>query len=405
MEIQGDFFGLNIKFPRVMPSRGSESCSSLDDIFLVNLSELRPLADAVTLLAHAHQLDDYATFRLAVFACDIQAKPSRSEPPRTIGASAKRGAWCLQSRMLAIGALLRLMGYGALPQSRGKEILLMVPFEGTPKRYNANIRSTTWTRTVNGVAVSQHPFRWLVWDGQKPLGLANGESADKPLLDTDAIIEGPSRGFDFTQRMFPAFTLKDRTRRELPLFERGGSLTYIARTDTAKFVGYYPTLQFGEQARLASQELKAMALGPNLVELARSTRSEVELINILLRTLQAQFVYREGPLRSLFQIFEDQRGDCDQLSLVMAAMLSILGYTGDDVVAMQWDDHLCLAIKPRSKKPPEDADMYIDVGGKGRFYPLEPTYYFRYNDRIATRWGQVNPQNVRRPFQIVSLHL
>lgn len=405
MEIQGDFFGLNVKLPRVTASRQSDSCSTFEEIFLANLVELRPLANAATLLAHAHQLDDYATFRLAVFACDLQAKPSHAEPSRTAGASAKRGAWNLQSRMLAIGALLRLMGYGALPQSRGREVLLMVPFEGTPKRYNANIRSTTWTRTVNGVPVSQHPFKWLVWDGRQPLGLADGAGADKPLLGTDAIIEGPSRGFDFTRRMFPTFTLKDRTRRELPLFERRGALGYIARADTAKFVGYYPTLQFGEQARLASQELKAMAMGPNLVELARSTRSEVELMNILLRTLQAQFVYTEGPLRSLFQIFEDGRGDCDQLSLVMAAMLSILGYTGDDVIAMQWDDHLCLAIKPRSNKAPDNAEMYIDVGGKGRFYPLEPTYYFRYNDRIATRWGQVNPQNAKRPFQVVHLQL
>ena len=405
MKIHGDFFGLNVEVPRVMATAASSGASNPDEVFLANLAEMGPLADAISLLAHAHQLDDYATFRLAVYATDIQAKPSRSEPLRTASASAKRGAWSLTSRMLAVGATLRLMGYGALPQQRGQQILLMVPFEGSPQRYNANIRSTTWTRTVNGVPVSQHPFRWLVWDGKRPLGLADGDGANKPLLDADAIIEGPSRGFDFTRRMFPRFTLKDRTRRELPLFERRDALSYIAREDTAKFVSYYPTLQFGEQARLASQELKAMAMGPELVEFARSTRSEVDMVNHLLRTVQNHFVYTEGPLRSLFEIFEDRRGDCDQLSLVMAAMLSNLGYTSDDVVAMQWDDHLCLAVRSRSDTPPKDAELYIDISGKGRFYPLEPTYYYRYNDRIATRWGQINPQNTRRPFKVVDLDL
>lgn len=400
-----DFFGQPLDLRRwAKLTRRTASSQRASDIFEANSIQLKPLAGPLGKIAHQLGLDDYGIFRLHCFAIDqLAGPPIRGARTADLGTSIHVNKKISPNgRMLAISALARLNGWAMVPIIHDGSILMYVPVKDAQDSLNAHWRGTRWTRTVNGKVSSVHDFHWLVWDGETPLGLTESDQeAEKLLLGPDEIIDGPQAGFHFFQRKFPGFTMRAKQPARLELFDGSGALDYQARPDASRYLDYYPQYHFGPQTTLARQELTAMAMAPRLSRLRDRRMSEPDRIDLLLRTIQDAFTYTEGPLRPLFHMFEDRQGDCDQLSLILAACLKFFGYGAGDIIAMRWPTHLCLALSPKST-PPASAQLSFTVGAK-RFYPLDATYYYHVNDRLATRWGMLSDEHSKAPFELKQL--
>lgn len=400
-----DFFGQPLDLRRwAKLNRRAASSRSANALFEANSKQLKPIAGPLGKIARQLRLDDYGIFRLHCFAIDqLAGAPTPGAATADLGTSIHANKQISRNgRMLAIAALARLNGWAMVPVLHDGAILIYVPVKDAQDSLNVHWRGTRWTRTVNGKVSSVHDFHWLVWDGETPLGLTESDqAAEAPLLEPDEIIDGPQAGFHFFERKFPGFTMRTKQLAKLELFDGSGTLDYQARPDASRYLDYYPQYHFGPQTTLARQELTAMAMGPKLTSLRDRRMPEPDRIDLLLRTIQDAFTYTEGPLRPLFHMFEDRQGDCDQLSLILAACLKFLGYDSENIIAMRWPTHLCLALSPQ-RTPPSSSQVSFAVGSR-RFYPLDATYYYHVNGRLATRWGMLSDEHAKAPFELKQL--
>src|SRR6185295_18501556 len=121
-----------------------------------------------------------------------------------------RRAWDEASRLLAIGALLRDLGYAAVPFGDRGHPLLGVPTSDVG--LNACTATTTFSRTGATTADSEK-VTWLLWDGRAPLGQCSQAASGGKLvrgLSVAAVLDGPRSKLTFADFRLPAFVLTRR---------------------------------------------------------------------------------------------------------------------------------------------------------------------------------------------------
>lgn len=363
-------------------------------VFLEDEGQLDSLARQVEAVAERESLLDYGRFRLAMAAID-QLPIDLDGELHTVAGAIDAGAWSAGSRLLAIGALLRAMGYAVVPhQIEDSSLLLGLPLEGDPKSVNANtIKANLRVRRGKGAAQS-HVFRWLMWDGTGRIG--DPRAGGTLVLKLPELLDGPQRGFSWVSRRIPAFTLQQPDPRVWPVHGQDRVLTWHQHEDARVWLAAFPALSFPHQARLAREELATLDITPSLEPLRTGAQTETELVDTLLRSVQTYIRYQEGPLRSLYDILEDRTGDCDQLSLVLQALLVSIGYELDDLRAFRWPDHLALGLRPREQGPTEGSGA---DEGTHRFWALDAAFTHRTGEELTSAWGMLNRRYARLGFK------
>jgi hypothetical protein len=237
-------------------------------------------------------------------------------------------------------------------------------------------------------------FHWLEWNGGRlgDLRIADEDPAARSFdvpLSADDLTAGPRGSFAFFARRLPEFTLARTVEDSLEVYGTGQRLGFTNRPDAAAYLDLYPQFRFPWQAALARAEAEHLGLAEPLRAFARG-KGEEELINTLLRTYQDNFAYVPGPLRSLFEMYGADDADCDQMSLLFATSLSLIGYGAEEIRAVEWPHHLGLAIRPRERGPRGGTFLHVD-GTK--FYLLDLTFYYKdARDRLISAWGTVGEQ-------------
>ena len=359
-----------------------------------NQQALGQLGQVVRQVAERDHLDDYGTFELAVAAVDalpIEVEARRDRPHLTVDDAMRVGSWTQTERLFAVGAMLREQGYGAAMLTTGSGIYLGIPSRDA--HLNADgLRQTTWSATRG----STNTF-WLAWDGTGHIGSLPVTGFSLSFLP-DMSTHGEPLSFE--DRELPWWTLRREVPYTLKLPDRQQEWTASNRPDAAAYLKHFPSLDFEAQLILARQELALLGLNDELEGLARSQGSEADHIDALLRGYQSSFVYQPGALVSLFDMMSSGRGDCDQLSLLMAASLPDLGYSAQDVKLIRWPGHVALAIRPHSQGPEGGTSVTLD---EHRFYLLDLTFYQRrYDGALLSRWGQI-PDDRQGTVTIVNL--
>lgn len=391
------FFGQALERPVALQATESRRSSSATEVLGDDERQLAPLAAQLTQVRQAHHLDDYGTLRLAITAIDaLGIRTSGGGRLLAVGDALQRREWSPLARMVALAALLRDLGFNAVPyQTSRSEGLLGLPI-GDPLEH-LDVTRTGMTRTLTeGRNKRSDERHWTFWDGENPLG--QGKAGAKPVLAPAAMFEGPQGAMRLLERRAPAFT-RHRMQAEIlhvPGMRQG--IAYFLRPDLADYLDLLPQRPFPHQTRVAVQELEELGMAEALGSLARAIPDESDRIDALLQAFQRHFVYKIGPLRSLHVIFRDRHGDCDQLSVLMAAALHHVGYREADLRTMRWKGHLCLAVRPRSGKVPPGAVSFKDKAGT--FVALDTTYYVTRNGEPVTRWGQLADKWARQRFAV-----
>lgn len=391
VQLRGDFFGAAFDTPlrvEAAPPMSRDALGLLD----ADRRALAPLARWVDRSAAAVGLDDYGRFRLVVSAID--ALPVRLTEVgggrRTVSEAIDAGTWTSTDRLLAIGGGLRAVGFdvNVFVNAQGHTLLGL---RSADADLNVNAVHHKW-ETLRGGRRSQVQVSWVLWDGVRPVGrLAPGALRGVKAQDR---AQPTGRPLHFGDRTVPGFALRRSREASMALAGTGRTLRYTRQPDAASYLALFPELRFADQVGLARAELHQMGLDEAIRRATRDAPDEVALIDALIRTLQQAFVYEPGPVRSMHELAATGHGDCDQLSLMLAALLIEVGYGGDDVVAVQWDDHLGLAVRARNGQGPPGGTG-VDLDG-GRYHLVDVTHYAYENGRLASRWGRTSPEHGRR---------
>ncbi|MFT7519269.1 MAG: hypothetical protein ACI9MC_001409, partial [Kiritimatiellia bacterium] len=309
VRLEGSFFGAEFDTPMQIEAR-PPTARTAPLVMASAERELRYVASWIEASATEVGLDDYARLRLTVAAVD--SLPVRVIRGRTVQRSPSvalaDGVWTSTERMLAIGGLLRAQGYGVRTFGNERSDVYL-GLRAKDEGLNVNSVTQTWAVTKGG-ARSQLSVTWMLWDGQQRLGrLGGGEQA---LRGLNMLAAGAPDGesFSFYDRSVPTFALKRREPASLQLHGLDLSVPYTRRPDLASYLELFPEFHFGWQIKLARQEVEWLELGKGLREVTRRAPDEVALVDTLIRTLQASFVYEPGPLRSMAEIVESKKGDC-----------------------------------------------------------------------------------------------
>ena len=171
-------------------------------------AELGDLAAQVAAIAEREGLGDYGRFRLVVLAIDQlpieQVDESELHSP---AAAVHRGAWSAHSRLIAVGALMRRLGYGAVPHVHADgSLTLGLPSGDDPAALNSNVVKISARLRRGRGAPESIRLRHLLWDGEGRLGGPKaGGTMVLPLVD---LVRGPSAELHLAKRVIPAFTLR-----------------------------------------------------------------------------------------------------------------------------------------------------------------------------------------------------
>ena len=81
---------------------------------------------------------------------------------------------------------------------------------------------------------------------------------------------------------------------------------------------------------------------------------------------------RQNPRNPVETIFRDRKGDCDELSFSLLAVLREAGYPADDIRMAVWPKHMTLAVAPLSEPGP---DSYLSAKTKCSFLEAGKEFY------------------------------
>ena len=106
--------------------------------------------------------------------------------------------------------------------------------------------------------------------------------------------------------------------------------------------------------------------------------NEYDKVNFLLKLSQSEsiFVYdNKKPIKSISNQLIDGQNDCDGRSIFLYCLLNIfLDYGSDDLIFINWTNHLALGLKPRTeaarKRLEKEKAEYVDDG----YYILDAAY-------------------------------
>lgn len=387
--LQGDFYGVRIDTPLRIADHPLDRTTPAG-VLDADAVAFRHLADWVDASADAVDLDDYGRLRLVVTAVD--ALPVRVDsvrgPPATVGEALRDGVWTPEARLLAIGGGLRALGVAVTVfQHRRGELLLGVSCPDA--ELNVDAVEQDWRSVRNG-RTTRRSARWVLWDGVRPVGQVHPKSSPKRLEQGLPL----GRAMRLGERSVPRFALNRVEPRSLTLRGMSGRLPVQRRPDAAGYLSLAPELKFASAMASARDEVRWLGLDDAARRALRHKTGEVERLNTLIRLVQAAFTYQPGPVRSMPELIEAQRGDCDQLSLLLGALLLELGYRTTDVVAVSWPDHLGLAVRPRSGPGPKGS-VGVDLSD-GRYHLIDVTHYIWRGDELVSQWGRSAPEHGAR---------
>lgn len=393
VHLEGDFFGATFDTP--LRIEAAPSTSDPSAVLESNALALAPLARWVEVAAEAADLDDFGRFQLIVTAVDHLPVRLRDvqAPPRVVGDALATGSWTRADRVLAIGGAMRAAGLAVAPFRTDEGRLLLgvaVADDGL------NVDAVTQRWRIDG---RNRSVQWVLYDGSERLGLVTpGGSLD----GVRGLASRPPRrrAMQLGSGEPPAFTLARRQRGQFRVYDTGARVSYTRFPDAARWLRLFPEREFAHDVAFARRELVRMGLTDELRRALAPLSDEVERMDVLIRTVQAAFTYEPGPVRSMHELVVDGRGDCDQLSLFLAAALLELGYSDRDVVAVSWPGHLGLAVRARSGNGP-DGSVGVDLP-TGRHHLVDVTRYRTLDGRLVSRWGETAPEH-GRSVQVVSL--
>ena len=320
---------------------------------------------------------------------------------RRFAAAIAAGGWSAHSRAFFVADQVARLGYAAIVVEAAG-----VPFVGLPADdpdLNADTQSLDVERSLFGW--SEHVKRtFVLWSVDGRIGSSGLTHIDASPLTPPARLFAAkdARSFDFRKRSLPAPVLERSEPRTLR-WPDGRTFAYRVFPDAAAYLAHYPEHSFPVQARIEAPDLVRAGLGDALRTAAGG--DEDAFVSQLLRAVQANFTYQPGPLRSVTEILADGRGDCDQLSLLLALLLVEAGYPPASVAAVTWEsaDHLGLAVRSRSGNRPRlpEARRFTLQGAD--YFVLDTTYYHRRDSELITAWGEMNPDNALRQANVVVL--
>jgi len=390
-----------IQFDTFLPLHASsQPQSSPLEVLAANAVELKPMGEWVQRSADRLELDDYGTLKLFILALDgmDMTVVSGRQPARAISQCARKRRWTAEERLLAIGGGLRSLGFEvALFEARGGDLVLGL---GT-RDAGLNVYSIqqTWT-LYPPEGARQTTVEWVMWDGKGRLGRLDRLGGDRVMKDIRQLNpRPPSKAlFEFSERTLPAFATRQSHLVKIPVPEARTNIRLRSYPDVATWLDLFPAHSFEYQARYAREEASLLGLGPSVRHVGMKIGREKETIDAILRAYQRHFVYKVGPLRSTLEVVEEQTGDCDQLSMLMAITLRELGYVGDAIRAVRWQDHLTLAVRPaRGEVQGTGVTMNDD-----RYVLLDVTHYVYENGLLASRWGAV-ADDLPKQVQVITL--
>lgn len=388
--------GLDATFDAPAPAAEDPS-TDLGALYAADREQLAELADQVAAVADQEGLRDYGRFRLAVLAVDSLGIRTEDEAGHhTVAGGRAAGAWSPSSRVLAVGAILRNQGYKVAPQDVDGAAILALPLAEDLKPYNCYVAKAkvSTPRRRGGPVPKEYVFLWLLWDGAQRLGVPT--RSGQVLVPLSDLTSAPDRGFALVDRVLPAFTLQNPEPRTFPIHgHEDRVLPWSQHPDARAWLAYYPSLHFQHQVRHAREELASTGIQEGLDGLLALGLPEKELVDTLLRSVQAHIDYQEGPLRDLYDILEDRTGDCDQMCLVMSSLLVAAGWSVEDLRSFQWPGHLALGVRARGETGP--AGVFVEVDGQ-RFHALDPAFINRVDGALVSEWGQLNDRYARLNF-------
>lgn len=381
IQLRGDVYGARMDTP--IRVRAIASASDPVSVLDANARALSDLASWVELSAQAVDLDDYGRFRLVVSAVDalpVRVSSSRASRPMAVSEALRRGTWSASDRVLAIGGALRASGVAvtAFATPTG-EVVLGISCDD--HSLNVDAVEHRWRSSSGETRV-----RWVVWDGQQPIGRVDDEGRLRGL-------EGrpPSgRALELVSARAPAFARSRAVPHQVSLRGATGSLSLVRHPDAAGWLSLAPERHLSVGLASAREHVRASGLLSAARRHTRGIADESARIDALIRLVQGAFVYEPGPVRTVPELLERGRGDCDQLSLVLGALLMELGYTEDELVIVSWPDHLGLAVRPKGAFPKNAAHLTLE---DGRYVLVDVTHYVWTGDRLTSRWGRTSPKH------------
>lgn len=389
------FLGREISI--ALPDRPAapRSWSELD---AASQTEGKPVAATLAAEANALKLDAYGRLML-VRALAMQPALDTRTRPRTF-AQAWKAAWDERSRAQFVAAQVKLMGYPAFVFSAGDRWLVGLPTSDT--ELNARTQSLSVERKTL-LKSETAAFTFVLWDVQGRIGdPLVPPGTEIKLVDELSVIFDARGGktFDFSRRTVPE-SLRANKRSGAFRWPGGKAVGYDVFPDVAAYLRYFPEHNFAVQAAVDADEVRRTGLGKLLAGF--HTGDEARFVSEMLQAVQLNFKYELGPLRSAPEVFDDMKGDCDQLSLILARLLIDAGYAPEAIAAVTWDtaDHLGLAVRPRKAPPAGQSFKYV-INGKD-YFVLDTTYYHKREDELVTAWGEMNPENRKRSASLVTL--
>jgi hypothetical protein len=358
-----------------------------------------PAAQALKQIGDLLKLDPYG--RLQLIRAAALAVPLNPDLAPVRFATALGRGWNAHSRAFFVADQVVRLGYPALVIEAGGRAFVGLPtVDGD---LNADTQTLDVERSLLGV--SQHVNRtYVLWDVEHRIGESGLERVDgTPLGKLERIFsQEAGQAFDFRKRALPEAVLARSEARALP-WSGGRALPYKIFPDAAAYLAQFPEHGFAVQAMVDAADLRRTGLGAAVR--AAAGGDEDAFVTQLLRAIQAGFAYDQGPLRPALEILAAARGDCDELSLLLALLLAEAGYPPGSIAAVTWEsaDHLGLALKSRSGKPPRSREARRFTLKGGDFFVIDTTYYHKRDDELITAWGEMNPENEPREASVVVL--
>jgi hypothetical protein len=136
-------------------------------------------------------------------------------------------------------------------------------------------------------------------------------------------------------------------------------------------------------------ELRNMHL-PEKLQPIIDTMSEYNKVNCLYKFSQSEsiFTYRtEESIKSISIQLNEARNDCDSRSVFLYALLrAVLDYSDPEIFFVNWENHVALALKPRSRETVDSLKSVDAFEVDSGFYLLDPAY------GGASYWGAKMPR-------------
>ena len=383
--ISGAFYGATFKTDVTVTTGAPLKHATAPEILHHNALRLKHMTEWIEKSSDRFDFNDYGRFQLVVETIDamgIHTIDRNHTHYRPIEVALERGRWTTQDRLLAIGGGLEAVGYNVAIFRHPKEGLLLGLGTQDP---DLNVDSIQEAWTIRRDGITRHVnVEWMLWNGADRLGhMKDFGTAELNALKNLESAPPTGQYFSFMERKTPQFAKRNPKRIHLPVSGSNETLTMTHHPHVADWYARYPQFAFERQVQFVHDEMALLNLKPSVRRLAARAESEEAFINQLLRTLQTQFKYQEGPLRAMDEVIQSRHADCDQLSMMMLIALRSVGYTHKDIVSVRWPGHLALGIRAK-RTVPEGSVLNLN---NGQYAVLDTTNYLYRDNKLVSRWG------------------